>query len=325
MGGLDAAALIDRDVDDHRARLHRAHHVFGDHHRCPAPWHEDRTDDQVRVGDTALDRAPVRGDRGDATHLDLIDVAEPVDVLVQQIDFGFQSGRHPGGVPTDVACAEHDDPGRSHAGCSTHQDTPAAVVALQEVRAHLHAHPSGDLAHRGEQRQRTVGQLHGLVRDAAHPAVQERVGDRRIGCEVQIGEEDQPRAEVGELRGQRFLDLADQLGALPDLVRGLHDRCAGALVVGVGDRGVDAGPGLDQHRRTVVEELADAVGCDRHPVLLGLDLLGHTDGQRFHVRSLAPRRAICRRIRRDQHLWIGSAVRWPGHRCQRSHRGRGLQ
>jgi len=33
MNGLDAAALIDRDVDDHGAVLHRANHVLGDDDR----------------------------------------------------------------------------------------------------------------------------------------------------------------------------------------------------------------------------------------------------------------------------------------------------
>ena len=53
---LDAAALVDRAVDDHRARSHRPHHRVGDDDRRAPAGHEHRADHEVGVGDRALDR-----------------------------------------------------------------------------------------------------------------------------------------------------------------------------------------------------------------------------------------------------------------------------
>ena len=43
--------------------------------------------------------------------------------------------------------------GRRHAGDAAQQDAGAALLALQAVRADLHGHAAGDLAHRRQQRQ----------------------------------------------------------------------------------------------------------------------------------------------------------------------------
>ena len=45
--GLDAAALIDRDVDDHRTRLHRPHHFASHQLRRRRARHQHRADHQV--------------------------------------------------------------------------------------------------------------------------------------------------------------------------------------------------------------------------------------------------------------------------------------
>ena len=163
------------------------------------PGHQHRADHQVGLGHGPLDRAPVRGQRRDAAHLDLVDVAQPVDVLVEQVDLGLEAGGHPRRVPAHVAGAEHDDPRRTHAGGPAEQHAPTAVVAFEEVGADLHAHAAGDLAHGGEEGQRAVGQLHGLVGDGRDAAVDERLGHRRVGGEVEVGEQHQTGPEVPEL------------------------------------------------------------------------------------------------------------------------------
>ncbi len=49
------AALVDTQVDDDRARLHRPHRVLRDQHGRPRPRHEDRADDHIGRGDLRLD------------------------------------------------------------------------------------------------------------------------------------------------------------------------------------------------------------------------------------------------------------------------------
>ena len=205
--------------------------------------------------------------------------------LSSRCDLGLETGRHPRRVPADVAGAEHDHPGRPHAGGTAEKDAPTAVVALQEMGTDLHAHAARDLAHGGEQGQGAVGRLHGLVGDPGGAGVDERVGHRRVGGEVEVGEQHQIGPEVAELRRLGLLDLAHQTGALPDLRRGGHDRGARPPVLVVGDARGDARAGLDQHLGPGVQQLADAVRRDGDAVLLGLDLTGHPDGEWLHWTS----------------------------------------
>src|SRR5262249_23230435 len=107
----------------------------------------------------------------------------------------------------DVSRAAARDAGRDHAA--------AAVGRLQAPRADLDREPARDLAHRREQRQRAVGELDGLVADGAHAALEQCAGQRLVRRQVEIGEDDQARAEVAELRRQRLLHLHDHLGVRP--------------------------------------------------------------------------------------------------------------
>ena len=148
---------------------------------------------------------------------------------------------------------------------------------MQVVRADLRGEPAGDLGHRGEQRQRPVGQLHGLVRDAGDLAVDQRVGALLGGGQVQVGEEHLPGAHPVVLLGDRLLDLEHQLGGVPHLVGGGEDRGPGGGELVVGDAGPDAGAGLDEDLVTVADELVDARRRDRHAVLVVLDLAWDSD------------------------------------------------
>ena len=80
--------------------------------------------------------------------MDLIDEAQPVEVLVEEGDLGFHAGGDPRRVPADVAGTEHDHLRRPHAGCAAHQHTTPTIVALEVVRADLRCQPPGDFGHR---------------------------------------------------------------------------------------------------------------------------------------------------------------------------------
>ena len=84
---------------------------------------------------------------------------------------------------------KHDDLGRAHAGRAAHQHAAAALVALEEVGALLRRQPAGDLAHRGQQRQRTRVELHRLVGERRRAGGDQRLGDVGVGGEVEVGEQ----------------------------------------------------------------------------------------------------------------------------------------
>ena len=164
------------------------------------------------------DGAAVARERHDAALVDLVDEPQAVQVLVEEGDLGLHALRDPGRVPSHVPRAQDDDVCGAHAGDAAEQDAAPSVLPLEEVRADLRGHPAGHLAHRCEQRERSRLELHGLVGDAGHLLLEQRVGDRRVRGEVQIGEEDEPGAEPSELLGLGLLDLHHDVGACPHVV-----------------------------------------------------------------------------------------------------------
>ncbi len=163
-----------------------------------------------------------------------------------------------GGVVAGHAAADDDDLGRGDAGHAAHQDAAAAVAAHQVIGADLGRQSAGDLAHRGQQRQRAVGGLHGLVGDRRGARRQQRVGARLGRRQVQVGEQRLALAQPRVLGLDRLLDLEQQVGLGPHLVGGVDHLGAGGLEVGVGDRRTVAGAGLDDHLVAAVGQLGDA-------------------------------------------------------------------
>ncbi len=115
---------------------------------------------------------------------------------------------------------EHDHPRRPHARRAAEQHAPPALAAFEEVRADLRRHASGHLAHRREQRELPVRELHGLVRDAGGARVDQRPGELGIRGEVQVREQHQAPAEKAQLRCLRFLHLDHEPGPVPDVAGG---------------------------------------------------------------------------------------------------------
>ena len=153
------------------------------------------------------------------------------------------------------------------------------------VRGGLDGHPSGDLAHRGEQRELAVGGLHGLVGDGVDPPLEQELGEPAVGGQVQVGEQLLAGAEAVVLRGDGLLDLDDQVGGVEHPVGGRHDLGARGGVLVVGEAGSFAGTGLHDHLVTVVHQLHDTVRGERHPLLVVLDLGRHTDDDGAHGKS----------------------------------------
>ena len=177
-----------------------------------------------------------------------------------------------GGVVAGDAAADDDDLGGGHAGHAAHQDAAAAVAAHQVVGADLRGQPARDLAHGGQQWQRAVGGLHGFIGDRRGAGGQQRVGARLGGGQVQIGEQRLALAHAGVLGLDRLLDLQQQIGLGPHLVDAVDHLGAGALEVGVGDRGALARAGLNEHLVAAVDQLGHTGRGDGDSKLVVLDL-----------------------------------------------------
>ena len=107
--------------------------------------------------------------------------------------------------------------------------------------------------------------------------VEQLLGERLVGGEVQVGEERLALAHPVVLLGDRLLDLEHHVGGAPHVVGGVEDLGAGRDVLVVVDLRADAGALLDDDLVAVRDELVHADRGDGHAVLVVLDFLGDAD------------------------------------------------
>ena len=284
-GVLEAAALVDRDVDEDRAGFHLSDGLVGDQFGRLRARDQHGTDHQVGLFDGLLQFQP-RGVAGlDGSAVFGVDLAQNVDVQVENGDVGAHAPGDGGGVVAGHPAADHHHPGRRHPGHAAHQHAAATAGAHQVVGADLSGEPTGDFTHRRQQRQRNpvvrADGLHRLVGDGCDARFQQRVGARLGGREMQIGEQHLPAAHPGVLRFDGFLDLQQQVGFGPHLIGGPDDPRAGGREVRVVDGRTLAGSRLDEHLVAVAHQFAGAGGGDRNAVLVVLDLGGYADAHGY--------------------------------------------
>ena len=106
LGGLEAAALVDRHVHQDCALPHQAELLAGDHMRRPGSMNEDAADDEVDVRQALLDRECRREDRRSPTPEDNVELAKAVDGLVVDENVRLHADRDEGRVHPDGAAAD---------------------------------------------------------------------------------------------------------------------------------------------------------------------------------------------------------------------------
>src|SRR6185437_3093833 len=217
LGGFDAAALIDGDVDDDGAFFHTADHLLGDNLRGGGAGDEDSADEEVGLASGALDVVGVRGQGVDAAVEDIVELAEAVEVEIHQCHFGAEAEGHLGGVGADDAAADDADVAGRDTGDSAEQDAAAAFLLFEVSGADLDGETAGDLGHGGEEGEGVGAVFDGLVGDAGYAFFEEDVGEFLERGEVEIGEEDEAVAEVVVLLLDGLLDLDDHLGGAPEV------------------------------------------------------------------------------------------------------------
>ena len=148
-----ASALVDRDVDDHRA----------DHDICV----EDRP---LQVDEIRVERVDV----------DIIEVGQAALVDVQDTHLGSQVVGHAYRRRADNAAPDHGDPAARDAGDAAQQHSAPALIGLQVAPADLDRAPVRDFAHGYQQGQRAVLELHGLEPNRDDPGIQDPAGSSRV-------------------------------------------------------------------------------------------------------------------------------------------------
>ena len=142
-----------------------------------------------------------------------LEAAQPLGRAIQQEYLRIHGGGDPGRIPAHTACSQHHHPRWPHPGAAPHQDAATAVGALQQVGPHLGCQPTGDFAHRRQQGQAAVFELHGFVGHCRGASLQQGPAHLRVGGQVQVGEQHQIGAQKAEFLGLGLLDLHHQMGA----------------------------------------------------------------------------------------------------------------
>ena len=245
------------------------------------PRHQHGTDHEIGLPHGLLHGVPVRRD-GPQPPLELvIDLPQPIHVGVQHLDVGPHPDGHGGGVQPGNAPTDHHDPSGMHPRHATGQHTAPTGGLHQCERTHLRREPPRDLGHRSQQRQRPTGRLHGLVGDPGGAGFQERGGQRPVSSQVQVGEQHEIPPEPRVLLGNRLLDLEHEFTLAPHVISSSQHLGTGSEVLLVRNRRTNPGPGLDEHGVPVTGQLVHAGRCQRHPVLVVLDLGGNSDLHRL--------------------------------------------
>ncbi len=92
---------------------------------------EHAADDEVGLADGALDVVGVGGERVEAAGEDVVELAQAVEVEVDERDLGAHAERDLGGVGADDAAADDADVAGRDAGDAAEQDAAAAVFLLE--------------------------------------------------------------------------------------------------------------------------------------------------------------------------------------------------
>ena len=266
MEGLDHAVVV-RNVHDHGAGVHRAHHPAVDEKLRGVLRPAHAVDDHVHLRQKLCDVVPV-GDEG--AHLAVVALVE----LPQMADARRADGdprahapeRVDRGAP-DRAAAEHHD---LHVRRRTESGDEFAAAA---VHAHHRIQPQ---ERPGLARRLAVGgavAVRVLRREADHLLLKQRVQLLRMRRRVNAGEDDLPLTQQVIFARLDLLDLRHEITGAVDLLHRADDLCPGGRIVRVREAGLRASACLHEYRVSVRYEHADLRGRRNHAVFAVFDVL----------------------------------------------------
>jgi len=126
----------------------------------------------------------------------VVDVRYPARVAFEHRHLRAHAGGHLRRMRPYDSGADNGDVGRSNAGYAAEKRAFPPRRLLEVERAFLDRHPARDLAHRGQEGQIAIRELHRFVRDRDGSRLEQRARELGRGREVDVREQDLPRAKV---------------------------------------------------------------------------------------------------------------------------------
>ena len=150
------AALVYRDIHNDAARRHRFHHLARDELRRFGAFDEHRADHRIRELDRFGNVVGIGIDRGQFTVKSFGEIAQPVNIDVNDRDIRAHAESHTGRGGPNGPAAKDDDIRGTHTGHTAQKLAAPAIRLFEIVRRNLNRHLARNLAHRREERKRTV-------------------------------------------------------------------------------------------------------------------------------------------------------------------------
>ena len=136
MARLDAAAVIDREIDDHGTAFHRLHHFLGHEIRGAAVGGHDGADQDVGDSREPLD-IPAGGDRRDRVLASVCDrMTQPLEIGIDDDDMRPGSQGEPRRRPVNRSGTGNDDRRGGDAGDLREQNSAAPSSYCRSCAAH---------------------------------------------------------------------------------------------------------------------------------------------------------------------------------------------
>jgi len=147
------SALIDGDVDEHGALLHRLQHCASNEFGRGSPGHEHRADYEIGFSDEVSDRSARREDGAHAP-IELGCVApQNLERSIEERHLSAHAERNRRGVGAGDAAADDQHICRRSAGNAAQENTAPARLLFKRMGADLRREAPGDFRHRCEKRQ----------------------------------------------------------------------------------------------------------------------------------------------------------------------------
>ena len=151
------------------------------------------------------------------------------------------------------------------------------LMFFQVLSSLLYGHSARYFRHGGQQGQAAVGQFYGLVSQAYRFVIDHRPGQRLVGSEVKIGEQQLALFDQLVFRLDRLFYLYDHFCFAIHFLNIGEDMSARLPVFFIREPTADSGSRLNIYAMASLGEFQSAGGGQRHAVLAGLNFLGYAN------------------------------------------------
>ena len=206
-------------------------------------------------------------------------MAEGVEVNIRDCHVSAESGSHKGCIATYDTCTEHKHFSRFNTRHTTEEHSASPLRFLKETGTLLNGHSSCHFTHRHQERETMIAVSHCLVGDTYRSTFYHGLGQLKVACKMEIGEEHLSFANKGILRSNRLLHLNNHLPTSIYILYCREDSCSGRFIFSVRESAPFAGSVLHEHLMTVSYKFLHTRRGSTNPVFVILNLFWNAD---FH-------------------------------------------